>query len=156
MLFEKAEINDISVLIELRIAYLIEDYGKLSDENITVISDNLKIYFREHLNNDLHVYVCREDNRIISCCFLCVTEKPSNPSFINGRTGTILNVYTIPEYRKRGIARKLLEMLLAEAKQSKLDFVELKATDSGYNLYKSIGFEDIVQKYHNMKYVIEY
>lgn len=30
-----------------------------------------------------------------------------------------------------------------------------KATDSGYSLYKSLGFEDVVTKYHNMKFVIE-
>lgn len=32
-----------------------------------------------------------------------------------------------------------------------LDFVELKATDAGYSLYRSLGFEDSVSKYHNMK-----
>ncbi|MGM9604577.1 MAG: hypothetical protein ACI3XG_05890 [Faecousia sp.] len=35
-----------------------------------------------------------------------------------------------------------------------LDFVELKATDSGYSLYKNIGFEDVVSKYQPMKFVI--
>ncbi len=76
------------------------------------------------------------------------------PTFINGKTGTILNVFTIPEYRRKGIAKALLKMLLAESEKIGLDFVELKATDSGYNLYKSIGFEDVVSKYHNMKYII--
>ena len=36
-----------------------------------------------------------------------------------------------------------------------LDFVELKATDAGYNLYKSIGFKDVISKYHNMKIVLD-
>lgn len=44
-------------------------------------------------------------------------------------------------------------MLLFESEKIGLDFVELKATDSGYNLYKSIGFEDVISKYHNMKYI---
>jgi len=153
MIFEKANINDLSALIKLRTAYLLEDYGKLSDEKLTLISDNLGTYFKEHLNKDLIVFVCR-DTEIISCCFLCVIEKPSSPTFINGRTGTILNVYTKPEYRRKGIAKKLLEMLIAESEEMGLDFVELKATDLGYSLYKSIGFEDVVQKYHNMKYII--
>lgn len=33
-----------------------------------------------------------------------------------------------------------------------LSNVELKATDEGYSLYKSIGFKDINLKYHLMKW----
>ncbi len=155
MISEKANIKDLSALIELRKAYLLEDYGKLSKEKLATIHDNLKVYFKEHLNSDLYVFVCRDmEDVIVSCCYLLITEKPSNPTFLNGRTGTILNVYTKPEYRRKGIAKKLIEILIAEAEKMQLDFVELKSTDSGYNLYKSVGFEDSVQKYHNMKYII--
>ena len=154
MIFEKANENDISTLVELRKKYLIEDYGDVADDRLALITNNLDVYFREHLNKDLMVFVCRDIDNIISVAFLCITEKPANPTFINGRTGTILNVYTKPEYRNKGIAGKLLKMLLDESTKMGLDFVELKATDSGYNLYKSLGFEDIISKYHNMKYVI--
>lgn len=97
MIFENANINDISALVELRIAYLLEDYGNLTENKLTIIVNNLYGYFQEHLNKDLLVFICRDKNKIVSCCFLCVTEKPSNPTFINGKTGTILNVYTKPE-----------------------------------------------------------
>lgn len=53
----------------------------------------------------------------MSCCFLLITEKPANPSFVSGRTGTVLNVYTKPEYRRLGIARSLMRELLAEAEK---------------------------------------
>ncbi len=155
MLFEKASKNDISDLVELRIKYLLEDYEEISDEKLSIISENLPDYFNNHINKDLLAFVCRDNDSIVSCCFLYVSEKPSNPTFINGRTGTILNVYTIPEYRRRGIAGKLIRMLLSESEKVQLDFVELKATDSAYNLYKSIGFKDIVSKYHNMKFTID-
>ena len=46
-------------------------------------------------------------------------------------------------------------MIFEKAADLKLDFVELKATDAGYSLYKSLGFEETVSKYHNMKFVIE-
>ncbi|MDE5772100.1 MAG: GNAT family N-acetyltransferase, partial [Ruminococcus sp.] len=124
-------------------------------DKIVYISDNLHTYLCNHLNNDLFVFVCRDVDKIVSCCFLCISEKPSNPTFINGRTGTVLNVYTKPEYRRKGIAGKLIKMLLSEAANLNVDFVELKATDSGYDLYKSLGFEDVVSKYHNMKYLID-
>ena len=155
MIFERADINDLVSLVELRIDYLIEDYGEISELQINQISEKLPDYYLRHLNKDCFAYVCREENKIVSCCFLCVTEKPSNPAFINGKTGTVLNVYTKPEYRKKGIAGNLIRLLISDAEKMELDFVELKATDAGYNLYKSIGFEDVISKYHNMKIFLD-
>lgn len=153
MFFERASIADVDKLVKLRIEYLTEDFGDIPKDQLTQIKEKLPSYYRKHLNNDLFVYVCRADDDIVSCCFLCVTEKPSSPSFLNGKIGTVLNVYTKPEYRRKGIARKLLKLLLSDSEKMELDHIELKATDSGYDLYRSIGFEDVVSKYHNMKFV---
>ena len=141
-------------LVQLRLDYLTEDHGSLSEIETKRISNQLPDYYKKHLNNDLLVYICKDDNEIISCCFLLVTEKPANPDFINGKTGTILNVYTKPQHRHHGYAKKLIKMMLEDAKAMKLDFVELKATEDGYGLYKKVGFKDAVSKYHNMKYVL--
>ncbi|MBR1384641.1 MAG: GNAT family N-acetyltransferase [Ruminococcus sp.] len=155
MIFEKADTDDIKELVELRIAYLLEDHGGIPQSSLSLIAEKLPEYFREHLNNDLLVFVCRNENSIVSCCFLYISEKPPNPSFISGKTGTVLNVYTRPQFRRKGIAAELIRALLKEAKAKELDYVELKATDAGYGFYKSLGFEDMVSKYHNMKYIID-
>lgn len=150
---ECADLKDINELVQMRIDYLTEDYGSLTEIQSEKIRNQLPVYYKNHLNKDLFVYVVRSE-KIISCSFLLVSEKPANPSFINGRTGTVLNVYTKPEFRRKGIAGKIMEFLIADAKKMKLDFIELKATDAGYNLYKSVGFEDSFSEYHNMKIVL--
>lgn len=151
---EKSDIGDLEQLVELRTAYLFEDHGTIPKEQLAEISEKLPDYFRRHLNKDCFVYSAKNESEIISCCFLLVTEKPSNPSFINGIVGTVMNVYTKPQYRRKGLAGKLLKMLLEDSEKMGLDFVELKATDAGYSLYRSLGFEDSVSKYHNMKIMI--
>lgn len=78
-----------------------------------------------------------------------------SPSFITGKTGTALNVYTKPEYRKKGYAKKLMTMMLEDAKIEGVSIIEFKATEDGYSLYKSVGFEDVVAKYYNMKIVLQ-
>jgi predicted acetyltransferase len=78
-----------------------------------------------------------------------------SPSFITGKIGTVLNVYTKPEYRKKGYAKKLMTMMLEDAKTERVSVIELKATEDGYSLYKSVGFEDVVAKYHNMKVMLQ-
>ncbi|MBP1537624.1 MAG: GNAT family N-acetyltransferase [Ruminococcus sp.] len=154
MLFGKAQIEHIDQLVQLRLDYLAEDHGSLSPQESEQIASKLPEYYKKHLNSDFFVYICCSGDEIVSCVFLLVTEKPANPDFLNGKTGSLLNVYTKLEHRHNGYAKKLLEMMLDDARAMCLDFVELKATDDGYGLYKKVGFKDAVSKYHNMKFVL--
>ena len=155
MIFDKATIKDINALTELRIAYLQEDLGQIADADLELISSSLPSYYTKHLNKDLMAYVARDERDIVSCAFLLIVEKPMSPSFITGKTGTVLNVYTKPEYRKKGNAKNLMTMMLEDAKTEGVSIIELKATEDGYSLYKSVGFEDVVAKYHNMKILLQ-
>ena len=152
MTFEKALLADIKELTALRIAYLQEDGEDMVQGVLHTIETDLPGYFSEHLNNDITAYVARTEEKIVSCAFLLVVEKPMSPAFITGRTGTVLNVYTRPQYRHKGYAYRLMNMLLNDASDKNLSFVELKATEDGYGLYKSLGFEDERSKYHSMRW----
>lgn len=152
MVFEKAKKDDIGQLTALRIAYLEEDGGAMDKDVLTSIKSGLPEYFAAHLYNDITAYVARSEHEIVACAFLLVTEKPMSPVFITGKTGTVLNVYTKPQHRRKGYAKRLMKMLLTDAADKNLSFVELKATEDGYELYKSLGFEDTKSKYHQMKW----
>ena len=101
------------------------------------------------------IAVAKENDEIVSCAFLLIVEKPMSPAFLTGKTGTVLNVYTKLEHRKKGYARQLMNALLSEAKERDLSVVELKATEDGYHLYKSVGFEDVVSKYYTMRFEVK-
>lgn len=152
MIVEKAEMKDIDLLTELRLAYLQEDYGKLNGDEIGIIRRDLPGYFKRNLNQTLFCYLIRDKKEIAACAFLLVIEKPISPAFITGRIGTVLNVYTNPRYRRRGLARQIMESLLLDAIEKNLSVVELKSTEDGYQLYKSVGFADEISKYHSMKW----
>ncbi|MBR3385799.1 MAG: GNAT family N-acetyltransferase, partial [Atopobiaceae bacterium] len=64
----------------------------------------------------------------------------------------LLNVYTRPEWRRRGISRALMEAMLGDVREMGLSVVELKATDDGRPLYLKVGFVDDASKYHNMRW----
>ncbi len=151
---ECAQTADITALTELRLAYLEEDHGKLSEDEIEIIRRDLPDYFKRNLNQNLFCYLVREQGEIAACAFLLVVEKPMSPSFLTGKTGTVLNVYTKPSYRQKGYARQIVEKLLADAADKKLSVVELKSTEDGYRLYQSVGFVDDVPSYHLMKFIV--
>lgn len=152
MKVENAEIVDIDLLVELRIAYLKEDNGKLDEEDTKKIRRDLPDYFRRNLNENIFCYLIRDKEKIAACAFLLVVEKPMSPAFITGKTGTVLNVFTNPAYRHKGYAKEIMNKLLSDAVEKNLSVVELKSTEAGYQLYKSVGFTDEVFKYHSMKW----
>lgn len=53
----------------------------------------------------------------------------------------IFNVYTEREHRRHGLARKLIQVLLEEAKLRGIRSISLHATDEGRGLYTALGFE---------------
>ena len=152
MRIEKASGSDIEALVRLRLEYLREDLGPLADRDRETISERLPAYFRAHLGRDLICYLLREGGEAVSCAFLLLAEKPMSPAFINGRTGTVLNVYTRPSHRHRGFAGALIRELLADAERMELCTVELKSTDAGVSVYRSAGFADDDSGYRRMKW----
>lgn len=56
------------------------------------------------------------------------------------RRGNILNVYTQPEFRHKGLARRLVEAALHCCKTNEVDLVILHASQEGRRLYESLGF----------------
>lgn len=154
MQFRLANKTDIPSLVDLRLAYLCEDFPNQTVKQSQMIKDQLPDYFHRRLGNDLLVFVCEEDARIVSTVFLLITEKPANPNFPTGLTGTVLNVYTLPQYRKRGYATRLMELAIREAGLQNLSYLELKATKAGLPLYRKLGFISEESKNQSMRYPV--
>jgi GNAT superfamily N-acetyltransferase len=66
---------------------------------------------------------------------------PANPKDPCTERAVILNVYTEPEFRKRGIARQIMLTILAWVKEQGLRSVNLHASAEGRHLYEKLGFE---------------
>jgi GNAT superfamily N-acetyltransferase len=72
---------------------------------------------------------------------LWLMDWPSHVIGSSPRRGNILNVFTEPEFRRQGIARKLMRAVLAWCKENEIDLVVLHASTDGRPLYESLGFE---------------
>jgi GNAT superfamily N-acetyltransferase len=57
------------------------------------------------------------------------------------RRGNIVNVYTDELYRRLGLARELMTVVLAWCRDNSIDTVILHASPSGRQLYESLGFQ---------------
>ena len=64
------------------------------------------------------------------------------PTYHNasGQKAYIMNMYTAPEYRRKGIAYHTLDLLVGDAKEQGVSQIALEATDMGRPLYEKYGF----------------
>ena len=148
----QASVADIRALEQLRMDYLKEDFGELTDEQQEMLLAEIDPYLRWHLGTGLMVFVARDDEvGIVSCAWLLLIEKPPSPRFPHGRTGTLFNVYTVPEFRRRGLASKVMDALIEDARLRHLDLLELNATEDGYPLYRSLGFRNAHERHRAMR-----
>jgi GNAT superfamily N-acetyltransferase len=58
----------------------------------------------------------------------------------SGEQGLVINVYTEPAYRRRGLAERVMRALLAWSETRGLASVILHASDDGRPLYERLGF----------------
>jgi GNAT superfamily N-acetyltransferase len=81
------------------------------------------------------------DGSIAAGVGLWLMEWPPTARDLSARRGMILNVYTAPEHRRRGLARRLVETTLDWCRANGIQIVILHASDDGRPLYVTLGFQ---------------
>ncbi len=70
-----------------------------------------------------------------------ILPRPVDLSTIGeGRQGTIVNVFTEPQWRRRGIASLLIQEIIIWSRNEQLDRLILHASDEGRSIYEKLGF----------------
>lgn len=142
IIFHKAGPNDIQILVEARIDFLSEYWG-VQDQNIVdKLRAELRLFFEPEIQ--AKTYVCwfaRDENKLVAIGGMKIIQKPGSFRIPDGRCGYIMNMYTAPEFRRRGLAKTILEKLMEEGKAMGIHFFELHATEDGEPLYIQNGFE---------------
>jgi len=86
-------------------------------------------------------FAVAEDGAIAAGAGLWLMDWPPHMIGPGSRRGNILNVYTDPEYRRQGLARRLTETAIEWCRANGIATVILHASDQGRELYRSLGFE---------------
>lgn len=146
MEYRLATTDDMELLIDFRKRLLVEE-GQIVSSNI---DEQLRSFFEKQLNSDQFVqWIIEEEKGAIATGGIQFISFP--PSYYNptGIRGYILNMYTAPESRGRGLAKQLVERLLADATERNVHHIFLISSPMGKPLYKKIGFKenDIYMEY---------
>ena len=141
ILLRRATLNDIPELLLHRRGM----YQAMGYTDSTALAGMMKTsepYLREAIGNGtLHAWVAEAGGRVIGGGLIIVSSWLSHPYDQECRRATILNMFVEPEFRRRGIARRLMETMIAWCRQQGFAGVALHASDQGRPLYEKLGFE---------------
>ena len=148
MIIRKATVDDIDILVNLRLDFMRDEGVEIHIDDVNEFEESLKDYFLRSIENETFIALLAEgDKKIISTAFMAIAERPPRKPHMSSRYGTIYNVFTRKEYRRKGISTNILNAVFAEAKTLGLGAIDLLATENGKLLYKKLGFRSINMPY---------
>lgn len=139
--YRKATSEDIEELVKTRLIVLRAANQLAEDADMPIVEQESYVYYRRALETGEHIaYLVYDDGKFIGAggvSFYQVMPTYHNPG---GKKAYIMNMYTAPEYRRKGIALHTLDLLVKAAKEQGVSAISLEATDMGRPLYEKYGF----------------
>lgn len=143
--------TDIPLFVKHRIDYLKELQGKPDKSREITLKNELENYFRNELSaNRFFAFILESDKQAVSFGAVVIKSIPGDFSSSTYLEGDILNMYTIPEARKKGFAGIVLDAILKESKNRGISKLSLHTTKDGEHLYRNSGFSEPVYPYLEM------
>lgn len=138
IVFRKLIQDDLDIFIEMRIYQLQEEGVELNLD----LKPQLYRYYIKHLEDGTFIsWLAIDDRKIVGTSGMSFVEKPPYYSNPYGKIGLLSSMYTLNEYRRKGIAKELLDRVVNEAKDYGCGAVQITASDMGVLLYKDYGFK---------------
>jgi GNAT superfamily N-acetyltransferase len=135
-----ATIADLDTLVHHRYA-MWRDMGR-DPKLLAIMEPAAREYFTaEVANGGYRGWLAESDGKIIGGAGIVISAWPGNPGSTLAKRAMILNMYVERDYRRRGIARALMETVIAWCKAQGFSAVGLHASDEGRPLYESMGFQ---------------
>ena len=139
IIYRKTTKADMKILMKLRLEMLREVNG-LSGEY--EYDENFIFESRRYFESGEQTTVIASDGEtLVGCASLSYTWIMPTFSHPTGNRAHLMNVYTRADYRRRGISKKMVEILIDEAKDNGVTEISLDATEMGRPLYESLGFK---------------
>jgi GNAT superfamily N-acetyltransferase len=140
LVIREATPDDIpEILRQRRAMYLDMDYAD-SPELAQMISTCHEYLSSALTNRSFRSWLALVNGRVVGGGAVLICPWPSHPYDLECRRATILNVYVYPEFRRQGVARRLMQTIIDWCGDAKFATIYLHSSKDGRHLYESMGF----------------
>src|SRR5208337_2843500 len=133
----RAVASDLEAIVGLRLAFerITRDSGSLDE--VSRRAELASLLGADMAEGNLVCWLAEDGGRAVAQAALRVRRRAGAAA---GGLGELLNVYTDPSYRGRGIGSALVAEAVAEASAIGLGRVRLRPTDDSRRIYERAGF----------------
>jgi GNAT superfamily N-acetyltransferase len=137
----RATPDDVSIIAAHR-ARMFQDSGRLDDERAVAMIGLLEPIMRPMLASGEYNgwLVVAEDGAIVGGAGVQIRTLLPRPETEVAREALVVNVFVAPDYRRQGLARRLMGAILAWSREQGVERVSLHASTMGQPLYETLGF----------------
>ena len=138
----KATVADVDAILRQRRGMYI-DMGIADEEALATMMATCRPFLAAQIKEEnYHEWLVENDAKeIVAGGGIFLYDCLSTPTDPLIRRPLIMNVYTEPAYRRKGIARTLMDTMIAWCREQKFTSVVLHASNDGRPLYESLGFK---------------
>ena len=141
LIYKRATLEDINTLVETRIEVLRAANKLCADTDMGEVERQSYLYYQKALSDGSHIaYLVFDESGCIGTGGVSFFQVMPTYHNKKKKKAYIMNMYTNPKYRRKGIAYKTLDMLIKEIKSKGISSISLEATDMGRPLYEKYGF----------------
>ena len=139
--YRQAATDDFQTLADLRCRFIEEATGKPLDPQLR---SNIRDAYRTMISDGRAVaclaFDSADQTQAAGTGTLIFWQRIPGPHSATGRYAYIMNMYTLPEFRRRGIATTILAHLVETAKQAGLTRIALHSLPEATSVYVKAGF----------------
>jgi GNAT superfamily N-acetyltransferase len=144
----KVKLDDLETMTNYRLDYLTELQGEKDEVYKKKLKEDLLIFFKMTMEKgSFFALMAEQEGEVLAFGGMVIKQIPGDFNQSSYLEGDILNMYTIPTARRKGISSLILERLLKEAREIGISKVALHTSKDGELLYRKFGFKDPVYPY---------
>lgn len=129
------------MMAEFRRAMFV-DMGEMDDVALDAMAVAFEQWVKEKMGQgDYFGWLAVSDDKPVASVGLWLMEWSPVPHDLSRRRGRVMDVYTHPDYRRRGLARQLMLELVNWSRAHGLHSLHLDASTMGRGLYEELGFD---------------
>jgi GNAT superfamily N-acetyltransferase len=130
---------DLPALAELRWEMEVERHG--DQFSLAVYTEAFDSAMRADMERgSFRAWVAEAEGSLVACVVLLWSPFPPHFEQFGRKRGFVSSVYTRPEFRRRGLGRTLMRMLMETSRELGVTRLVLWASDMGRPLYEELGF----------------
>jgi len=138
----EGNLEDLDIILTHR-RNMFVDIGYHDDLVLDAVNSNARPFFGERITDGRYRswLVEAPSGEVVAGGGIMIFDHVASPRDPHPQRPLIVNVYTEPGYRRRGIARKLMEIMIEWCKDQGFGSVTLYASKDGRPLYEALGFK---------------